>query len=114
MELLACALQKIILLFKSVFNYLIDSKSAMVLQLKVQRTELTNAELMISDLTEKEKEAVFQFIQTDHRFRQVEHGDAAVRKRLLHLSSGRNLTENPEQGVQLGANPAFESEQSKA
>ncbi len=114
MRLLACALQKIILLFKSVFNYLTDSKSAMVLQLKVQRTELTNAELMISDLTEKEKEAVFEFIQTDHRFRQVEHGDATVRKRLLHLSSGRNLTGSPERSVECGDNPSFESEQSKA
>ena len=86
----------------------------MVLQLKVQRTELTNAELMISDLTEKEKEAVFEFIQTDHRFRQAEHGDAAVRKRLLHLSSGRNLTGHLDESVERGANPSFESEQSKA
>ena len=72
-----------ILLFKSVVNY------AMIMSLKVQRTELRNAELMISDLSSEEQDAAFEFIKTDPNFREKESGDSQIRGMVRSRARGQ-------------------------
>ena len=78
-----------ILLFKSVVNYAIDPKATMIMSLKVQRTELRNAELMISDLSSEEQDAAFEFIKTDPKFREKESGDSQIRGMVRSRARGQ-------------------------
>ena len=91
------------LLFKSVFNELpeqFEDGDGAAAESPAYRAE--QCRMMLSDLTEDEQGAVFEFIKKDPRFRKAEAGDASVCRRLLNLESPKTIEDD---------NPTFDVEE---